>query len=109
MDRAASIFMDPFRNPSTNPDKRPSLSRDLVERRLTRRHDVSVAITMQSDSNFYQGLSENVSEGGVFIATHQDIPLGTVLNLTFFVPTADKAIRVAAEVRWRRRARALAM
>ena len=49
---------------------RPSASPGSSDLRRYPRHDVELEVTMESESNFYMGLTENLSEGGIFIATH---------------------------------------
>jgi len=39
-------------------------------RRAHVRHDVELEVSLESESNFYMGLTENLSEGGLFIAIH---------------------------------------
>ena len=74
-----------------------------IERREQPRVSVEVEVTMTSDSNVYVGLTDNVSEGGLFVATHDLLPIGSVVELEFSLPDDDDPIRVEAEVRWHRR------
>ena len=57
-----------------------------ASRREHVRIPVEVEVTLSSEHNFFVGWSENISEGGLFIATHQLEPLGTKLELTLVVP-----------------------
>lgn len=70
------------------------------ERRLAARYELKLAITMQGDNNFYTGLSENISEGGVFIATSHHLPIGTPVVLEFTLPTSDKPLSLFGTVQW---------
>jgi uncharacterized protein (TIGR02266 family) len=54
-----------------------------------------------SDSHFYSGLSMDVSKGGLFVATYQALPVGTVLRLFFVLPDGT-AIEAPGTVRWTR-------
>ena len=55
---------------------------DLVhEERLAPRADVQIAIDLGSEHNFWSGLTMNMSEGGVFVATFRDVPVGTTLSV----------------------------
>ena len=56
---------------------------------------------MVSESQLYTGFSENLSEGGVFMATHAVRPIGEKVELTLMLPET-KPIRMVAEVRWLR-------
>jgi uncharacterized protein (TIGR02266 family) len=66
------------------------------------RHDVELEVTMESETNFYMGLTENLSEGGLFIATHVHKPLGTQIEVSFKLPDMPEPIKVMGTVRWLR-------
>jgi uncharacterized protein (TIGR02266 family) len=70
-----------------------------IDRRTKARIELSVDVGFYSDSNFYQGLSEDLSEGGLFVATHMLRPMGTVLTLKFALPTG-REITAEGVVRW---------
>jgi uncharacterized protein (TIGR02266 family) len=57
---------------------------------------------MESESNFYMGLSENLSEGGLFIATHLVKPIGTTISVSFLLPGPAEPIKATGTVRWTR-------
>jgi uncharacterized protein (TIGR02266 family) len=71
-------------------------------RRQHLRHNVELEVTMESETNFYMGLTENLSEGGLFIATHVLKPLGTQIEVSFKLPEAPETIKVTGTVRWLR-------
>ena len=79
------------------------------DRRKYPRYLLSLAITMQGDNNFYTGLSENISEAGVFIATHHVLELGTPVVMSFTLPSNDEPISVVGTVQWVRGPDATAM
>lgn len=64
------------------------------------RHPVEIDITLESDSQFYAGFGENLSEGGIFVATHALQPVGTRLEVIFTLPGLNRPIRVQGDVRW---------
>ena len=70
-----------------------------IERRTAPRVEVDVAVGFRSESNFYTGFTEDVSQGGLFVATHVLRPIGTVLQLTFALPTGPE-ITTTGVVRW---------
>jgi uncharacterized protein (TIGR02266 family) len=73
--------------------------------RETRRHprlQVELEVTLQSESNFYLGLTENLSSAGLFIATHMAAPVGTRIDVTFSLPSRSQPIRATGVVRWLR-------
>jgi uncharacterized protein (TIGR02266 family) len=71
-----------------------------AEIRRHARHNVELEVTMESETNFYMGLTENLSEGGLFIATHVLKPLGTQLEVAFKLPEMTEPIKVTGTVRW---------
>lgn len=65
------------------------------------RYGVDLAVTVNSDSNFYAGFAKNLSEGGIFVATHIVHPVGTKFNLSLHLDDGDpKPVRGVGEVRW---------
>ncbi len=73
-----------------------------IERRNEQRVSVRAGVTMNSESNFYIGLANNISEGGIFLATYDLLPVGSTIEVEFRLPGNDKPIRASAEVRWHR-------
>jgi uncharacterized protein (TIGR02266 family) len=73
-----------------------------IERRHHERHKVSVDLTISSEHQIFTALSGDVSEGGVFVATYKDIPIGTAVHVTLTLP--EGPLEVAGAVRWRRAA-----
>jgi len=66
------------------------------------RRQLEIDITLESESQFYAGFSENLSEGGIFVATHSIQPLGTPVDVLFTLPSRPRRIRAEGEVRWTR-------
>lgn len=64
------------------------------------RVDLSVEVSLDSEHNFFAGLSENISEGGVFVATHKLRPIGDSVTIELALPGAERPLRAACEVRW---------
>ena len=59
-----------------------------------------IEVGLGSDHNFFVGWSENISEGGLFVATHQLSPVGTRMELMLKAePHLPKTV-VEVEVRW---------
>jgi uncharacterized protein (TIGR02266 family) len=73
-----------------------------ADSRAYRRLSLELEVTLQSDSNFYMGLTENLSGGGIFVATHSIQPIGTVVALTLRLPTSVKPLILGGRVRWLR-------
>lgn len=70
------------------------------DRRDKPRFSVSLSVTLLGDHNFYVGLTENLSEGGIFVQTQQTLPIGTKLRVEFSLPTCPHDISLIGEVRW---------
>jgi uncharacterized protein (TIGR02266 family) len=70
-------------------------------RRRQPRLKLEAAIDLHSQSNFYTGFTENISDGGVFVATSQRVPLGTEVDIAFTLPTGVE-VRGRGVVRWSR-------
>jgi uncharacterized protein (TIGR02266 family) len=68
-------------------------------RREHARFSVDLDVTVGSDHNFYAGFAENLSAGGVFIATHKLKPVGSRIELSINLPDAV-TVRALGEVRW---------
>lgn len=69
--------------------------------RRTRRQELQLDVSLYSDSNFYAGLTENISEGGVFVATHKLMQVGETVDLNITFPP-DEQVRATGVVRWLR-------
>ena len=68
-------------------------------RRKSVRLGLHANITSESDTNFFAGFAENISEGGVFISTYSPPPVGEVVALRISV-LAEQELIVQGEVRW---------
>ena len=75
--------------------------------RASERFDLEVKVDLESDHNFYTGLTQNISSGGVFIATHHLRKIGDRITLNFTLPGSNKTLAVETEVRWIRENSAL--
>ena len=83
----------------------PSLSGDHphpMQKRVHPRYKVELDVSLGSEHNFYVGFVENISAGGVFIATHMVKKVGELLELSIHVPNSDTMISGTGEVRWLR-------
>jgi uncharacterized protein (TIGR02266 family) len=63
------------------------------------RYKVDLDVSLGSDHNFYSGFAENLSVGGVFIATHLLRPVGEMVEVCIHLPDGSE-IRGHGEVRW---------
>ena len=71
-----------------------------AERRAQERHDVEIRVDLATENNFYQGFTENVSEGGVFVSTWNRLSIGARLVVRLHLDDGGAALDVPCEVRW---------
>ncbi len=83
-----------------NPGAGAKIQVESPQQRQAERHDVEIAVDLESDSNFYTGLTQNISTGGLFIATHQIKRVGDHVRLKFTLPGSPRPLEVDTEVRW---------
>lgn len=62
---------------------------------------------METDHNFYTGLTQDISSGGIFVATSIMYRVGDRLRIRFSLPGRPQPIEAEAEVRWVRDPRAM--
>ncbi|MFK7929059.1 MAG: TIGR02266 family protein [Myxococcota bacterium] len=68
------------------------------ERRDCERVPIEVEVTLNSENNFYTGFTEDISAGGVFVASHETLPVGTVV--TFTLKLGKGVVTLIGTVRW---------
>ena len=71
----------------------------ILERRKAKRMCIEAEIGFQSETNFFMGFSEDISTGGLFIATYDTRPMGSLLNVNFTLPSGH-LISADGVVRW---------
>ncbi|HYP78419.1 MAG TPA: TIGR02266 family protein [Polyangiaceae bacterium] len=94
--------------PSTDaPARRATVPKDRVEsvapNCVVREHErfvVDLQVSVHSEHNLYAGLAENISAGGLFIATHQLQPVGSRIQLSLSVADSEEEFQIVGEVRW---------
>ncbi len=72
-----------------------------AERRKTTRMKLHAKVTVQSESNFFMGFTENISEGGIFVSSLSPPALGERVELSVAVEDSEP-ISVSGVVRWHR-------
>jgi uncharacterized protein (TIGR02266 family) len=77
------------------------------ERRSEPRIELEVEVGLETDHNFYTGLTQDISNGGLFVATSIIYRVGERLRVRFTLPGRAEAITAEAEVRWVRDPRAM--
>lgn len=94
IEREEAQFTRVSENVSSGEHSHPS------HRRQHSRYKVELDVSLGSDHNFYVGFVENMSAGGVFIATHMLRAVGEVFELAIHIPSSDAMISGTGEVRW---------
>ena len=84
---------------SAQPVEPPAPESSGAHRREHQRFGVDLDVSLGSDHNFYSGFAENLSCGGVFIATHQIRPVGETVEVCIHLPDGSE-VRASGEVRW---------
>src|SRR5205085_1377769 len=86
-----------FEPPVPGDDDAP-LSPEL--RRAHERALLEVAVTLESDNNFYAGITNDISEGGVFIAMDHPPPIGREIGFDLRLHEDGPVWQVIGLVRW---------
>jgi len=71
-----------------------------AQRRAHQRYAVDLDVSLGSDHNFYSGFAENLSAGGIFVATHLLKPVGSEVEVTIHLPDGPAPLRATGQVRW---------
>ncbi len=74
---------------------------ETSDRRIAPRRQVEAHITATSQSNFFCGFTEDISEGGVFVSLCPPPPIGELVHLSVQVG-AEPPVTAVGEVRWHR-------
>jgi uncharacterized protein (TIGR02266 family) len=60
---------------------------------------LKLEVEFGDETNFYTGFSENISTGGVFIATYNLVEIGKLIHLSLTLPDGE-TIEVHGRVQW---------
>jgi uncharacterized protein (TIGR02266 family) len=60
---------------------------------------IQIEVGFLGHDNFYTGFTEDISEGGLFIATYALLPIGTEIDLDFVLPEGSE-VHARCVVRW---------
>ncbi|MCP4500262.1 MAG: PilZ domain-containing protein [Deltaproteobacteria bacterium] len=77
-------------------------SPEAKERSHGRKHErvnLEVSVTLNGEDTFYTGITENISEGGVFVFTSCPWPLNTKVDLSLFIGD-DVPFFLSTTIRW---------
>ena len=68
-------------------------------RRISARYDVMLSVDCTSGDTFLFSYIRNISEMGIFVTTHDPMPVGTRLTLRF-APGGGTPLELAGDVVW---------
>lgn len=74
-----------------------------TERRRPERYKLATRVEVETERASYVANTENISTGGLFVATDRAHPIGERMKLRFQLPGQDAPLSMEAEVRWIRR------
>ena len=85
-------------------DKRDRDDVLIQDKRVHKRHEheieVNFEVSIDGPHNFFSGFTEDISKGGIFLATSQIYPVGMKMKLSFIIEGEE--IDLDAVVRWTR-------
>jgi uncharacterized protein (TIGR02266 family) len=70
------------------------------QRRGAQRFQVDLELSLQSESTIWIGHAENVSDGGVFVASKELKPIGTEMEMTLKLPGTNMPVWAVGVVVW---------
>lgn len=73
---------------------------ETSEKRRQPRYSVELDVSMGSEHNFFAGFVENISAGGIFVATHRRAAIGEQFQISVSLPGMLPKVEGIAEVRW---------
>ena len=73
---------------------------DSVNRRSSERIAVTWSVDCMTDETFLYASIRNISEMGIFVATYNPLPVGTVVTLRFAPPGAGEPFILMGRVQW---------
>lgn len=77
---------------TANPPERRSRPSFAGDRRSSPRVAIEAEIGLNSETNFYLGFTEDLSDGGLFIATYDVLQVGAKLTVRFQLPEGQEVV-----------------
>lgn len=69
-------------------------------RRSTRRVPCNISMSVENDGRTYTSKTLDISHGGIFLATEEELEIGTRLSMTFQFPSSEHEISAMGKVAW---------
>lgn len=70
------------------------------DKRRSHRAPVSIRIDYSTVDEFFWDFARNINEGGLFVETNHLLPVGTTVQLKFYLPNQDAPLKSTGEVVW---------
>ena len=85
----------------SKPSDPPASDRPPVsDRRIYERIDVEWSVDCETEQTFLYASITNISEMGIFVATHEPLEVGTRLTLRFALPGDQAPFILLGQVQW---------
>jgi uncharacterized protein (TIGR02266 family) len=85
----------------TSPPRNSDKQKDIwSEKRKFKRFQIVIEIGIHTKSNFFTGLTNDISEGGLFVQTYDIQPIGTELEVQILLPGMEEPAKIATMVTW---------
>jgi len=100
MDATSNGSVPPAPPPSSADGASPPSAPDAHDRRSSERIEVTWSVDCRTEATFLYASIRNISEMGIFVATHDPLPVGTTLTLCFAPPGAEEPFVLSGRVQW---------
>ena len=74
----------------------------MLGQRVHERFPHRLPVEIVHDGQSYEGITHNISMGGMFIFTSLQVPFGTEFTLKTRLPETEEDLLVPVQVRWQR-------
>lgn len=86
--------------PSTTPPTSASPSPVGRTKRSTRRVPCSLKMSIRNGEKVYTSKTLDISHGGIFLATEEQLEIGELIDMTFQIPNSDQVVTAVGKVAW---------
>ena len=69
-------------------------------RRVHERYERSLKVTLRTGGTLIECVTRNISLGGMYLITQEELPYGTPVELELYLPALKEDVTLAATVRW---------
>ncbi|NOY54313.1 MAG: TIGR02266 family protein, partial [Deltaproteobacteria bacterium] len=76
------------------------MTKNGKDQRKSNRVPVSIRIDYSTVDQFFWDFARNINEGGLFVESNHPLPVGTTVQLKFYLPNRDAPLNSTGEVVW---------